>query len=102
MHLDITEREHHDVNMRTTVTLDDDLAEQILDLAHRRKEPFKTVLNESLRRGLSGGGPPRGQKPFVVRARPMRLRAGLDEAKLSQIAEELEDAGRITSHKRQR
>ena len=38
--------------MRTTLTIDDDLAEALRDLAHRTRRSFKQVVNETLRRGL--------------------------------------------------
>lgn len=39
--------------MRTTVTLDDDLALELRKLQARRKASFKQVLNEVLRKGLA-------------------------------------------------
>jgi hypothetical protein len=38
--------------MRTTLTLEDDLARQLQKLSRERDEPFKRVVNEALRRGL--------------------------------------------------
>jgi hypothetical protein len=38
--------------MRTTLTLEDDLARQLQQLSRERDEPFKRVVNEALRRGL--------------------------------------------------
>ena len=40
--------------MRTTVTLDPDVAEKLKRLAHERRTSFKETLNDALRRGLSG------------------------------------------------
>jgi hypothetical protein len=39
--------------MRTTLTLDEDLARQLHRLSRERDEPFKRVVNEALRRGLN-------------------------------------------------
>jgi hypothetical protein len=44
--------------MRTTLSLDDDVATKLDELA-RRKRPFKEVVNEVLGRGLGGLGPSR-------------------------------------------
>jgi hypothetical protein len=38
--------------MRTTLTIEDDLARQLQQLSRERDEPFKRVVNEALRRGL--------------------------------------------------
>ena len=39
--------------MRTTLTLDDDLAAALREQAQRVGVPFKHVVNDTLRRGLS-------------------------------------------------
>ena len=41
--------------MRTTVTLEDDVAAKLRAEARRTGKPFKTVLNECLRVALSAG-----------------------------------------------
>lgn len=38
--------------MRTTLTLDPDVAARIERLRDARREPFKDIVNEALRRGL--------------------------------------------------
>jgi len=76
--------------MRTTLTLDEDNAERLRELAHRTRRPFKRVVNEVLRRGLGEGGVAEGQEPYRVEATPMRLRAGIDPARLAQMESELE------------
>jgi len=67
--------------MRTTLTLDEDVARRLKAVARKTGRPFKTVVNENLRRGLDRGeGEPAPR--FVVVTRPMGLRAGgsLDSA----------------------
>lgn len=76
--------------MRTTVTLDPDV-EQLLRLAtHGSQQSFKQALNDGLRRGLAHLAPSIAAKPFVVEARPMGLRTGLDPARLHDVADDLE------------
>jgi hypothetical protein len=76
--------------MRTTVTLDPDV-ERLLKMAmHGEKQGLKEALNSALRRGLAHHAPAGGGKPFVVEAKPMGLRAGLDPARLHDFADELE------------
>jgi hypothetical protein len=65
--------------VRTTLTLDEDVAERLKAEARRSAKPFRTVVNECLRLGLSTR--PRGrarQPPFVVLTRDLgALRPGL-------------------------
>jgi hypothetical protein len=41
--------------MRTTLTLDEQIAKALKDAAHRTGKPFKQVVNEALRAGLAAG-----------------------------------------------
>jgi predicted transcriptional regulator len=43
--------------VRTTLTLDDDVAERLAQLANEMRLPFKVVVNETLRRGLADQAP---------------------------------------------
>jgi len=38
--------------MRTTLTLDDDVAEKLRTVAHQTRRSFKQVVNDALRTGL--------------------------------------------------
>lgn len=52
--------------MRTTLTLDDDVAALLKKEAHKSGEPFKQVLNRIIRLGfVAAKEPPR--KPFKVK-----------------------------------
>ena len=51
--------------MRTTLTLDDDLARLLEKEQRRSGKPFKQVLNHFLRLGLTGARQP-ARKPFKV------------------------------------
>ena len=75
--------------MRTTLTLDDDLAERLADLARESSRPFKVVLNEALRRGLAESAP--ASPPFVVKAHPGHLRPGIDDRRFNELAWEPEE-----------
>ncbi len=77
--------------MRTTVTLDDDLAKELRAEARRSERPFREVLNETLRRGLMAGAPPaRRPGKFRVRAKSCGFQPGIDLKKLNQLLDELE------------
>ena len=80
--------------MRTTLTLEDDLAEALKERAHRSGRSFKEVVNETLRRGLAAGeGPEAAAEPFVVEAAARGFRPGVDPRRLNQLLDELEVGG---------
>ena len=76
--------------MRTTVTLDRELERILRETAARTHRPFKKVLNDILRVGIEqslGMTPP---EPFVLKARPMGLRAGHDLVGFNRLGDDLE------------
>jgi len=64
------------VSKRTTLTLDDDVAAKVDGEVRRSGRPFRTVVNEALRRGLERPRPL--PEPYRVAARPMGLRPGIE------------------------
>jgi hypothetical protein len=80
---------HHDAVMRTTVTLDRDVERMLREAMHRSRGGFKQTLNAAIRAGL-GQKATRARRPFVLRARPLGLRAGLDPAGFNKLADDLE------------
>lgn len=75
--------------MRTTVTLDDDLAARLKRAAHERGIPFKQVINEAIRRGLSGNH--LSARPYRVPRLRLRARPGVDIDKALRLAAALDD-----------
>jgi hypothetical protein len=75
--------------MRTTVTLDADVELLIRNAMERGRRSFKEVLNEAVRRALRSEAGEQSP-PFVVQARPMGLRPGIDPAQLRAVDDELE------------
>lgn len=75
--------------MRTTLTLDPDVAVKLKEEARRRGISFKEAVNSNLRRGLAGVEP----SPSSYRVRPRRMRAkpGLDLDQARHLADRLED-----------
>ena len=51
----------YDVSMRTTLTIDDDLAATLKESSRRSGRPFKQLLNETLRAGLQAQQAPQGR-----------------------------------------
>lgn len=78
--------------MRTTLTLDDDLARRLKEIARRSGDSFKAVVNAAVRRGLEQAAKPQARPSrFVVKPRACGFRAGIDPRKLNQLADELEN-----------
>ncbi len=78
-------------SMRTTLTIDDDLARTLQELARHGGKSFKAVVNEVLRRGLTTGEkPPARREPFKVASAPRGFVAGIDPLELNQLTDELE------------
>ena len=57
--------------MRTTITLDEDVAAKLKTLVRRSGQPFKDVVNEALRRGLAPVPSSAGRQPFRISARDL-------------------------------
>ena len=77
--------------MRTTVTLDADVEQLLRDAMQLRRQSFKETLNQAIRAGLAGGeGSGIEDAPYVVTARRMGLRAGIDPGRLNQLADDME------------
>jgi len=75
--------------MRTTVTLEPDLAARIKELARQRGISFKAAINSTLRTGLEGGSGP--ARPYREEARDLGVQPGVDLTKALQLAAALED-----------
>lgn len=89
--------------MRTTVTLDPDVERLLKNEAHRRGGSFKAALNEAVRRAFhKKAAPGHKRKTFVVKARPMGLRPGINPARLAELADEMEIEAFLAVSKRAR
>jgi hypothetical protein len=76
--------------MRTTITLDDDVATRVKEICRRTGKSFKSVLNETLRAGLSAPKSLKPKKSFRVKARPLGLRPGLSYDNVAELIELIE------------
>ena len=85
--------------MRTTLTLDDDLAKELAKLARRLGVSFKEVVNDTIRRGISlGDRPDAAPTPFVVEPQACGLRPGIDAAGLNRLVDDLETEDLLRFH----
>ena len=76
--------------MRTTLTLDDDVAAALRQEVRRSGKSFKKTVNELLRLGLQAARAMRPTKPFVVRARALGVHPGLDYDNVGTLLDEIE------------
>ncbi len=77
--------------MRTTLTLDDDVAAKLQDEARRSGRPFKEVVNEAIRQGLARKVAAESAPPFKIVARDLgELRPGLSLDNVGELLEQVE------------
>ena len=77
--------------MRTTLTLDEDVAAKLKAEARRAGRPFRDVVNETLRRGLATRRGSAARQPFEVKARDLgEVRPGLSLDNVSDLIEHVE------------
>ena len=82
--------------MRTTLTIDDQLAISLKDAAHRSGRPFKQLVNEALRKGLHALDHPEVHLYRLSTASLGNVRPGIDLDKALSLADGLEDAAIAT------
>ena len=75
--------------MRTTLTLDDDIGAALKEQARLLDKPFRQVVNDTLRRGMSPT-PPEDRPPFRIRPLPGGFAPGVDPLRLNQLYDQLE------------
>ena len=78
--------------MRTTLTLDPDVAERLELEMSRSGDGLKTVVNRALRIGLGMTDKPVQPPPFTVEPHAFGFRPGTDLDRMNQLADELEAA----------
>ena len=77
--------------MRTTITLDPDVAAQLERLTRDRSMTFKEAVNATLRAGLAVERDIRRPTPYVVPTFDLGVLPGIDLRKAAQLATALED-----------
>jgi len=83
--------------MRTTLTLEPDIAERLRAEATLGKQSFKQIVNAALRRGL-GLEEAALLPPFRVLPHSAAFLPGVDSGKLNQLVDELEAAAFLQQH----
>lgn len=76
--------------MRTTLTLDDDVAALIKQEMRGSGESFRGTVNNLLRLGLTAARKPEKKKRFVVTPVAMGLKPGLSYDSIPELLEKIE------------
>ncbi|MBM3788791.1 MAG: hypothetical protein FJW35_00405 [Acidobacteria bacterium] len=76
--------------MRTTLTLEPDVAQRVRQQMRRTGKGLKAVVNEALRLGLGIREKPMRPPRFKVQAHAFGFRPGIDLDRLNQLVDELE------------
>jgi len=75
--------------VRTTLTIDPDVERLLEEEVQRSRLPFKVVVNEALRRGLTRA--PQRKAKVQLKVFDSKLRPGYDPRSLNALSDELED-----------
>jgi hypothetical protein len=79
--------------MRTTLTLDEDVAAKLKSETRRTGKAFRDVVNDTLRRGLASRRASGSPGPFKIEARDLgELKPGLSLDNVSDLIEQVEGA----------
>ena len=76
--------------MRTTLTLDPDVAARLNAEMARSDLALKRVVNDALRRGLKMPSKSARRSAYAVKPLKLAFRPGIDPDKLNELADELE------------
>ena len=76
--------------MRTTLTIDDDIAERLREQTRLQDKTFKQVVNDTLRRGMSPDVRDIPTLEYRIVPNHSALAPGIDPTKLNQLSDELE------------
>lgn len=88
--------------MRTTLTLEENVAARLRARARKKKLSFKQVVNEALRKGLQSAEEPRQTKPFRIKPFSMGVKPGIDYDKTNQLLDDEEARYAASKMKRRR
>ncbi len=80
----------YDLRMRTTLTLDDDVAAKLRAEVRKSGRSFRETANRVLRLGLNARATPVRSRKFVVRSRALNLKEGVNLDNVAELLERLE------------
>ncbi len=77
--------------MRTTITLEPDVARLVEAAMHRHRKTFKQVINEAIRTSLRPAGARERVARYRVTPHSAQLAPGYDRRGFNKLVDELED-----------
>lgn len=83
----------YDAPVRTTVTLDPDLAIRLRDVARQRRISFRAAINETIRAGLANEID--AKRSYREKSRDLGVQPGIDVTKALRLAATLEDEATV-------
>jgi hypothetical protein len=81
---------HHDVNMRTTIDISDAVLREMRMIADRSKRPFRTIVEETLQRGLAHPTKPTIERKVRIEPHPIGIKAGMRGMSMNQMYDQIE------------
>lgn len=78
-------------DVRTTLTLDPDVAARLAELQRERGWTFKEAVNQTLRRGLASDGTP-GEERYRMPVKALGVRREVDVDRIRDVLGALDDA----------
>ena len=87
---------------RTTLTLDEDVAARLEQEVHRQRQPLRKVVNDAIRRGLSGSERRLKLPPYRIVPHKTTFQPGVDPNSLNRMVDELETDAFLEKLKRTR
>jgi hypothetical protein len=86
--------------MRTTLTLDPDVARLVEEAVHRERRSMKQVINDALRQALGPSASSTPRKPYRLTPHESSLRPGLGYTGFNRLTDELEDEAIVSKLRR--
>jgi len=87
--------------VRTTLSINDAILQQLRELARKSRKPFRQVVEETLALGLTRQGKRKASRDFRVRSHSLGLKPGFGGVRLNQLYDQLE-AEETLSHRQER
>lgn len=81
--------------MRTTLNLDDTIAQRLKRYARKRRTSMKAVANEALSRGLEDMNSGNKSRPYKTKAKHLGMRPDINPRKFKHYAVEEEDIHKV-------
>ena len=88
--------------MRTTLTIEPEVARRIESEIRRTRKTLKTVINDALKVGLAMTVKPDAPPPFKVKAYKMGVHPGIDLDKANQLLDEMDVEAYLEKQRRDR